>query len=84
MISTKLLNLTLDNIKNANPVAEFAENLHNQGVTEEQLNAALNGRNDPIAVELVNCHRDVHHGVLSTNKYGVAKRTNSTRPSKRP
>lgn len=79
MISTKLLNLTLDNIRQANPVAEFAENLHNQGVTEEQLAAALNGRNDSIAVELVNCHRDIQHGVPSTNKYGCVGRAKTTK-----
>jgi hypothetical protein len=83
MISTKLLNLTLDNIKNANPVAEFAENLHNQGVTEEQLTAALNGRNDTIAGELLEHHRAIRSGIVPMNKYGVAKRTNSTRPSKK-
>ncbi len=83
MISTKLLNVTLDAIKNSNPVAELAENLRNQGVTEEQLIAALTGRSDPISVELHNCFRDNMLGVPSTNKYGVAKKTKSTNPNKK-
>ncbi len=82
MISSKLISLVLDNIKNANPVAEFAENLVNQGVNAEMLQATLNGRNDPIAVELVECHRAIQLGIIPANKYGVAKRTNSTRPPK--
>jgi hypothetical protein len=82
MISTKLLNTTLDAIKNANPVAELAENLANSGTTEEQLHAALKGRlNDPIAVELMNCHRDALRGVPSTNKYGITRTAASTRKS---
>ncbi len=83
MISSKHLGLALDQIKNANPVAELAENLFNSGVTEDQLRMALAGRSDPIAVELQSCHRQIQSGVTPTNRYGVAKRTNSTRPQRR-
>jgi hypothetical protein len=83
MISTKLINLTLDAVMKSNPVAEFAENLANSGVTEEQLHKGLAGRNDPIAVELQTAHSNVLHGRPNVNKYGVAVKTNSTRPQKR-
>ena len=79
MISVKLLNTALDAIKNSHPVAELAQNLINSGVTEEQLSEALKGRTgDPVANELQNCYRDIVLGVPSTNKYGVACKSNST------
>ena len=74
MISTKLLNVALDAIKNSNPVAELAESLRSQGVTEEQLIAALTGRSDSDfrrvaqTVSATTCSASP-----STNKYGVAK-----------
>jgi len=57
MISRKLLNLVLDQIAKADPVADFAKNLRRNGVTEEQLIQALNGRNDAIAVDLIDALR---------------------------
>ncbi len=82
MISSKHLRIVLDNIKNADPVGEFARNLHNTGTTETQLLAALNGRNDAVATALLNSFRLIASGQNPVNQYGVASPIRSTRPSK--
>ena len=85
MISTKLLNIALDSIQNANPVAELSENLAHQGVTEAMLAAALNGRHDGVAQELRAMHSNTVKGVPATNKYGVTRtaRVKSTAPKQK-
>jgi len=53
MIARKLIHLVLDQIAKADPVADFAKNLVRNGVTIEQVRLALNGREDPVALELL-------------------------------
>jgi hypothetical protein len=77
------LHETLDFIRDFNPVARLAENLHASGVTEEILINALGRRGDPISCELRNAFRDVVLGVPSTNKYGVSCRPKKLKLKKR-
>ena len=49
-------------------------------ISVKLLNTALDAikNSHPVANELQNCYRDIVLGVPSTNKYGVACKSNST------
>jgi len=53
MISTRLINITLDQIAKSNPLADFARNLKRTHHSIVDLRRALCGRNDQIANDLI-------------------------------
>jgi hypothetical protein len=60
----------LDHVAQTDPVATIARKLHNAGVAEIDLQAALGARAaSPIGNELQNKYRDATHG-WTINKYG--------------
>jgi hypothetical protein len=73
-MTQKALNDALDGIRRADPMADLALELFRGGCTEAQLWKMLQGRNDPLGVELQNKFRDITHGGFTVNRYGVTRR----------
>ena len=79
-LGTDLLNVTLDMIRDTDPLATLARCLIDSGVTEETLVKALKHRSsEPIAVTMYNAFRDVAAGRPTINKWGVVCETRKKR-----
>jgi len=74
-MDTNTVLAALKTIREADPVADLAQDLLDAGITEEQLHGMLRGRmNDPITLELYNKYRDISRSGFTVNRYGVTRR----------
>ena len=74
-MDTNAVLAALKTIREADPVADLAQDLLDAGITEEQLHGMLRGRmNDPITLELYNKYRDISRSGFTVNRYGVTRR----------
>jgi hypothetical protein len=74
-MDTNTVLAALKTIREADPVADLAQDLLDAGITKEQLHGMLRGRmNDPITLELYNKYRDISRSGFTVNRYGVTRR----------